>query len=290
MHRVTTRRNTAALAAVLAALVAPPAGAQKGPKPKPKSASLAEPQVTLPPDVGARLASGDDAQVRSALDDVRLVGKGAAHAVPAVVDLLKRGVNASLAEAALDTLGDVESEASSEVVSWYALHRAASVRRAAVRALARTRGAVAANTLRRALSDADAGVRGHAAMGLGALKVREAVPDLFLALEHRVAEAAVSLGQLCKDADCEKLSDQLGVVPLDVMTGGLDQVLFRATSEVPEDLKVKLVGRVRELGTPEANRFLRDVQKRMVAAKWSTRLRQAVEQAVQATGGMGGGS
>jgi hypothetical protein len=69
------------------------------------------------------------------------------------------------------------------------------------------------------------------------------------------------------------------------MTGGLDQILFRPTAEVDDDAKVKLVGRVRELGTAEGNKFLRDVQ-----ARWpkggSARVKQAIDAGVQATAGV----
>ena len=146
--------------------------------------------------------------------------------------------------------------------------------------------------LRAALSDPDAGVRGLSATGLGNMKARDAVGDLFTALEHKVAEAAASIGQLCAAADCERLTAKLGSVPFDVITGGLDQILFRPASDVPDDLKIKIVGSVRELGTGEANRFLRDVQGKC-PRDWSSRVKQAIDQAVLATAsspGAGGGS
>ncbi|NVL83615.1 HEAT repeat domain-containing protein, partial [Escherichia coli] len=108
----------------------------------------------------------------------------------------------------------------------YTTHRNSKVRRAAVKSLTRTKGAVAGPALKRALSDGDAVVRGTAASGLGALKAKDAVPELFIALDHRVNEAAASIGQLCTMEQCEQLAAKLGKVPFDVVTGGLDQVLF----------------------------------------------------------------
>jgi hypothetical protein len=68
------------------------------------------------------------------------------------------------------------------------------------------------------------------------------------------------------------------------MTSGFDQILFRPTTEIPDDEKIRIVGRVRELGTQESNKYLRDV-----AARWpkgtSPRVKQAIDQAVLATGG-----
>jgi HEAT repeat protein len=229
-----------------------------------------------------RLKSGDLDQIKTALDDVRTSARAGAAAVPAVVELLKQGMPPALTQAAIDTLGDTESEAASEVLAWYAHHRSVSLRRAAVQALARTRGAAAARALRAALSDPDPAVRGLSATGLGSMKAKEAVGDLFVALDHRIAEAAAAIGQLCAGNECDRLASKLGSVPFDVVTGGLDQVLFRAEGDVSDDVKVKIVGRVRELGTGEANRFLKDVQSKWPST-WSQRVKQAIDQAVLAT-------
>jgi HEAT repeats len=238
--------------------------------------------VPLPADAIKRLRSDDPALIKSALDDVRTSGKAGAPAAPVIAELLEAGLPPLLTHAALDTLGDTESEAGTAALVWYAQHRNVELRRAAVQALARTRGPAAVKALREALSDPDANVRGLAATGLGGMKATEAEGDLFLALDHRVAEAAASIGQLCIANDCDRLAAKLGSVPFDVVTSGLDQVLFRPPSEVSDDLKVKIVGRIRELGTGEANRFLRDVQGKWPKT-WSQRVKQSIDQAVQAT-------
>jgi HEAT repeat protein len=271
--------------ALLVALAMTPAGAGAQGKKKPTVAA----SPALPRDTVKRLKSGDAAQVKSALDDVRMSARDGAAAVPAIAELLKQGVPPALTVAAIETLADTESEGASEALAWYARHRDAGIRRAAVTALARTRGAAAARTLRTALSDPDPGVRGLSATGLGSLKAKDAVPDLFTALAHKVNEAAASIGQLCAGPECDQLAGKLGSVPFDVVTSGLDQVLFRGGADVDDDLKVKIVGRVRELGTAEANRFLRDVQ-----GKWppagSRRVKQSIDQAVLATASSPGSS
>ncbi len=264
--------------ALLLALAVVPAGANGQPRKKPAGPAAA----ALPRDTIKRLKSGDQAQVKSALDDVRMSAKDGAAAVPAVAELLKQGLPRALTITAIETLGDTENEGASEALGWYARHRDPGIRRAAVTALGRTRGPAAAKTLRAALSDPDPAVRGLSATGLGSLKARDAVPDLFAALGHKVNEAAASIGQLCAGPECDQLAGKLGSVPFDVVTSGLDQVLFRGGADVDDDLKVKIVGRVRELGTAEANHFLRDVQ-----GKWgptgSARVKQAIDQAVLAT-------
>jgi HEAT repeat protein len=257
-----------------------PALAQEAPDARPTAS--ATPIATLPQDVFKRLKSGDAVQIKGALDDVRLAGRGGAVAIPAIGELLRQGLSPTLTQAALETLADTESEAASDVLGWYAHHRNPALRRTAVEALARTGGASAARTLRAALSDSDPAVRGTAATALGNLKVRDAVRDLFAALEHKVPEAAASLGTLCSGAECERLADKLGSLPFDVVTTGLDEVLLRPPSEVNDDLKIKIVGRVRELGTAEAHHFLKGVQTRW-PARGSQRIKQAIDQAVQAT-------
>jgi HEAT repeat protein len=244
--------------------------------------------VPLPADAIKRLKSGDAAQIKSALDDVRVSGRSGSPAVPTIVDLLKQGLPPSLAQSAVETLGETSSEAASEVLGWYAHQRNVALRRAAVEALGKTRGPIAVKALRAALSDPDDNVRGLSATALGEMKAREAVGDLFVALDHKVEEAAASIGQLCEPSDCERLAGKLGNVPFDVMTGGLDQVLLRGVKDVDDETKIKIVGRVRELGTAEANEFLKDVQTKW-PARSSPRVKQAIDQAVIATSGSPGG-
>ena len=245
--------------------------------------------IPLPADAIKRLRSGDPAAVKGALDEVRTSARAGAPAAPVIAELLEQGLTPSLTQAAIDTLGDTESEAGSTALGWYAQHRNVELRRAAVQALSHTRGTVAVKALRMALSDPDPNVRGLAATGLGSMKAKDTVGDLFVALDHKVAEAAASIGQLCAGNECDRLASKLGSVPFDVVTSGLDQVLFRPPSDVSDDIKVKIVGRVRELGTGEANRFLRSVQGKWPKT-WSQRVKQAIDQAVLATSGSPGTS
>jgi HEAT repeat protein len=231
-----------------------------------------------------KIRSGEASLIREALDELRIAGPGGAGAASAVADVLAKGLPLPLTESAIETLGDLEAEVGSAAVAPYVAHRNPKVRRAAVKSLVRTKGPAAAAALRRALSDRDPVVRGTAASGLGAMKAKDAVPDLFLALDHRVNEAAASIGQLCTPEQCERLVAKLGPLPFDIVTSGLEQILFRQAADVADDAKVKLVGRVRELGTLEANKFLRDVQKRWPAGS-SARVRQAIDQGVLATAG-----
>jgi len=279
--------RTAALGAALAFLTPLAAYGQASAAKHAGAADAAPMAIPLPADAIKRLKSGDQAQIKTALDDVRVSGRAGSAAVPAIIELLKQGLPPSLSQSAVETLGETNAEAASEVLSWYAHQRNLALRRASVEALGKTRGPIAVKALRAALSDADDGVRGTSATALGEMKAKEAVGDLFVALDHKVEEAAASIGQLCEPADCERLAGKLGNVPFDVMTGGLDQVLLRGVKDVDDETKIKIVDRLRELGTAEANQFLKDVQIKW-PAKTSPRVKQAIDQAVIATSGSPG--
>lgn len=280
-------RNASAMA-VLALLVLSSEGAhaQKPEAKKPAAAPVAAAAKAPKADVGPaikKIESGDENQIREGLDEVRIAGPGGAAAGPAIATVLTKGATLALTMSAIETLADIEAESGSAALAEYTVHRNSKVRRAAAKALARTKGAAAGPALRRALSDPDPVVRGTAASALGTLKAKDAVPDLFVALDHKVNEAAASIGQLCNPEQCDQLAAKLGKLPFDVVSQALDQILFR-TADMPEDAKIKVVGRIRELGTIEANKFLRDVQKRW-PANGSKRVRQSIDQAVIATSG-----
>jgi HEAT repeat protein len=217
----------------------------------------------------------------AALEDVRTAGPAAAPAVPVVVDLLQRGLDAPLTQAALDALAAVESEGASEVLGAYARHRVVSIRRSAVMALGKTKGPQAVKALRVSLGDKEEAVRKEAALALGALKAKEAMDDLVLAMDKHVPGAAQSVGQVCT-TDCEKLLVRMGQLPFAEITAGLDQALFRA--DVADEFKVKAIAKVRELGTSESNKFLKEVQRRW-PEKGSPRVKKSIDDAVSATSG-----
>jgi HEAT repeat protein len=229
------------------------------------------------------LESGEEARVLAALDQIaELEDAGKGHA-PQLDKLLQRGTSAKIAVKALEVAGGLKQPASSAAIAPYVQHRSPDVRRAAARALIKTRGPKAIAALRKALRSSDPQVRGIAATGLGSMGAKDAISDLFAALDHKVSEAAAAIGQLCAVKDCEKLVARLGKLPLDVMTSGLDQILFRPPAEIPDDQKIAIVGRLRELGTKDAGRYLIDVAERW-PENWSKKVKQAIDSAVKASG------
>lgn len=270
-------------ALVASSAMAAPPKAPAAPAPaKKKPVDETAPSFAMSADIEQKLRSSDESTAKTALEDLRLAGKAAAPAAPVVIDVLKKGATALVAENAIDALADMEAVQGAEVIVKYATHRNARVRRASVRALSKMRGVASVATLRRALGDPDPQVRGFAATGLGNLDAKDAVTDLFLALDHRISESAASIGRLCAQKDCDRFLALVGKFPFDVMSGGLDVILFR--NDIDEDSKIKVVGTIRELGTIEANKFLKDVQGRW-PAKWSKRVKQSLDQAVLATAG-----
>ncbi|MBI5535922.1 MAG: HEAT repeat domain-containing protein [Deltaproteobacteria bacterium] len=239
------------------------------------------------PALEAQLKSRNAGEMRAALAIARPAGPAAAPLAPTLERILRDGLPSDLSIEAMQTLAAIGSETSSGALSTLTHHRDPKLRREAARALIKTRGPEAVKALRRCMSDGDGAVREVAASGLGQLGAKEMVPDLFVALDHKVAEAAGAIGQLCDAAQCEQLLGKLTRISFDILSPGFDQILFRPTSEVSDDLKIKVVGRVREMGTVESNRLLKDVQGRW-PAKGSKKVKQAIDQAVIATEGGAG--
>lgn len=261
-HRWTMKRAWKSVPVVALAL-ALPGLAQAAPPKKPAAAPAAVgPMFALTPELEKALKSTDESQVRGALDDVKLAGKAAAPAAALLASALEAGPSPSLAEALLDTLAELEVPGTTAQILPFASHRVLATRRAAIRALVKTKGPGAAAALRKALSDPDPQVRGLSATALGAFKDSSATADLFRALDHRITEAAVSIGQICGKEDCEKLVAKLGKLPFDVVTSGLEQVFFRPTAEVPEELKVSIAQTINQMHTPESSRFLAEIARR----------------------------
>jgi hypothetical protein len=258
---------------------------KKGSTPAARRKKTATPAVTVNvPELIEKLKSSDSAEVQKALAEAKAAGKGALPVSPAIEELLHRGTSAELIALALAALGEIGAETSAATIQPYTHHRIADIRKKALGALIKTGGPSVVASLREALSDSDAGVRGVAASGLGSQRGHEALGDLFVALDHQVAEAGASIGQLCSPEECEKFLAKTGTLDLDIMTSGFDQMLWRPSTEVSDEQKIRVVERVRDLATQEANKYLRDLQSRW-PANGSPRVRQAIEQAVLATSG-----
>ena len=186
-----TRPSAAALLAVVAIALG---GAAVHAKPPP-AADIPQ-TVPLPADAIKRLKSGDAAGSRARSTTCACRPRRARRRSPPS-PTCSAWADAGLTQAAIEPLGDTGNEGAAR--RWPCTRATATDRPAVARsgALAKTRGPAAVKALRASLSDPDAGVRGLAATGLGSMKAKDAVGDLFVALDHKVAEAAASIGQLC---------------------------------------------------------------------------------------------
>ncbi|EYF04048.1 Hypothetical protein CAP_4922 [Chondromyces apiculatus DSM 436] len=279
-----------ALALVLsAASLTPISGASAAMAPsagKPK-ARPAQPAKRPPPLPAAEVAAlqqriqGRDAEdIQAALATVRSAGPTAAALAPAIEQLLRRGATLPLLRAAMKTLGALAQTSSSAALAPYVRHRVEELRHEAARAIVTTGGPDAVAALREALHAGDATLRGLAATGLGAMNARDALPDLFEALDRGVPQAASAIGLVCDPAACQKLLGKLGTISFDVMASGLEALLLRSPP-LPEAVQLEVVQRVRNLATPDARRLLLDVGSHF-PADGQARVRAAVEAATAA--------
>ena len=264
----------AALAVASGALAAPPAPAKAV---KSAPAAPAKSKLDLS-GLQKSLESGDEAQALAALDTI--ANSGDAAGAPLVEQLLGRGASVAVLSRALETLGVLAQPSSGAALAPYAQHRTPELRRAACRALIATKSPLAGDVLRKALHGSDPALRAIAARGLGQLGVRAAVPELFSVLPKDVAEAAESLGQLCVLAECERFTELLGRLRFEVMESGIVPLLLRPPAEVPDDLKLRLIERLRRMATQPANQLLQTALAKF-PNDGSPKVRQGLERALK---------
>jgi hypothetical protein len=274
----------AALALALA--TAAPAASAQAPKPapakpgkpgKPAAAAPATSKLDLPA-LQKALESGDEAKTVEALETIAKSGDAAG--APLVEGLLMRGASVTVLSRAIETLGILGQPSSGGALAPYARHRTPELRRAALRALIATKSPVAGDVLRKALHGSDPAGRSIAARGLGELNVRAAVPELFSVLPKDVAEAAQSLGMLCVGPECDKFIGLLGKLSFEVMESGMVPLLLRPQADVSDELKIKLIERLRRMATQPANQLLQTALGKF-PADGSPAVKKALERALK---------
>jgi hypothetical protein len=226
-----------------------PSVAQAAPAEKPKEHSTLNLESTK-----KALESGDEGRALAALDEIELAADR--RAAPLIEALLTRGANSALLLRAIGVAGALGAASSSSALAPYVKHRAADVRRAAARSLARTKGSIAVGALRDALRSNDPALRGTAADGLGALGAKEAVPDLFVVLPKDVPEAAGAIGVLCSADQCKRFVGLLGKLPFDVMESGFLPLLLRTDGDAPDGAKLQLIEQLRRMATQKSSALL----------------------------------
>ena len=233
--------------------------------------------------IKADLESGNPQRMLGALQQVAAAGKDGVPAVPLVEALLRRGANPPVLERALQVAGKLGQESSSEAVTPYLRHRAPGLRHAAADALTHTGGPKAIAALRHGLHARDPEVRSLSARGLGELGAKEAVDDLMRALHHNVTEASAAIGQLCTGEQCTKFTALLGRRPLESLLGGLERILLRPASEVPDAVKLSLVEKLSNLRSPRVGEFFAAVSRQWPKGG-SRKVKRAVDEAAESLG------
>jgi hypothetical protein len=128
-------------------------------------------------------------------------------------------------------------------------------------ALAATGGAESTIAFRDGLRQSDPFVRDASARGLGQTGAKEAIGDLFLALERGVSAAAPAIGTLCGPADCVKLAGRLGPQGAPALAACMDPVFFRQVP-LPDETLAIIVRDLRALETKDSSAYLASILSR----------------------------
>lgn len=184
------------------------------------------------------LADNDEAR---AIDAATALGKSNdLKALEALVAALDAGTTPKAAAAACAALGAKKDARAVVILTQYAHHRAAEVRKAALAALAQINDKRAAAALAGALGDSDAEVRAAAARGIADRRDKTAEERLIKLMEHRDASAATALAAIATPQLAHRLSEMLGSVPDPILCTALGEMLKRADFG-PEPIRVEVV-------------------------------------------------
>jgi len=196
--------------------------------------------------------SSDADSIRLGLET--LGARGEARAVAPIAERIRKGLPTELTEVAITTLGIMGRPEAGPVLIELLSHRRASVRLAAVEAIAATKPRRGGEALVAALDDMTPSVRAAAALALGQIGHRAALDTLFTALERDVHEAAQAIGQLATPSQMDRLFTHVGRMPFDVLTPAFNELFARA--DFPDRAKIDLIGRLAELATPQVKTYL----------------------------------
>ncbi len=252
--------------AVALALAPVPALAQRTPRtprggrPSTTSSSesgSAEPTGPVPtvadlPTILPHLSSGNTDEVLAAIDQLTLVDDP--QVVPPIVQMVRAGQPDTVTERAIEALRTLAEPSSLDLLAELSHHRRAPVRRRAYAAIAAVHDPRARPLLEQGLRDSDRGVRGAAADLLGRTGAHASLDLLFRAFDRGVVEAASAIGRLGDEDSVERFDEHLGHAPLSVMLSGYEQYLAR--TDIDEDTKVEIVGRLGEVSGRTVREFL----------------------------------
>jgi len=208
--------------------------------------------------LASRLSTHDQTELLIALDELGASAESDQNS-RAVADLLRAGQPDVVTDHALDALSRMKSREARAVLAAFCRHRRADARVRAYTALANLRDSRDFPTIQiiiEGLRDSAAPVRSQAAVLLGQLQAKEAVPDLLRALELGVHTAAAAIGKLGDAASVQSYGKQLGRLPLPVMLEGYAQYLERPAIDIAESVKLEIIASLEQVSGATVKAFL----------------------------------
>lgn len=175
----------------------------------------------------------------------------------AIATWLRIGQTDVVADHALDALGRLRSREARDVLIAFRLHRRPGARIKAYTALTRIGDARDVSVVAEGLRDSSPAVRGEVSrllLDLPTTPARAAAPDLLLALELGVHEAAAAVGKLGDVASVERFGAQVGRLPIHVLLEGYANYLERA--DLPDPVKLRIVSTLEEISGGVVKDFL----------------------------------
>jgi hypothetical protein len=211
-------------------------------------------QSTQP--LSKRLQTHDQAELIIVLDEVAATAAAADadRDARAIVALLRAGQTDVVADHALEALTRLRSREGRDVLMAFVHHRRAEARLRAYAALAKLGEARDVTAITLGLRDSAPQVRNAVARSLASLPARGAVPDLLLALELGVFDAAAAIGKHGDAASLDRFSAQVGKLPLYVLLEGYANYLER--QDLPDVLKLRIVATLEDVSGGVVKEFL----------------------------------
>lgn len=224
------------LGALVCALMAlgastPNAEAQRKPRKTPNAKAGAEPQ-------SAELRSPEVEKAEAAA--AALGSSKSPKAVTTLLDALAMGLHPRVAAVALESLAKHGKSESFETVAYYAHHRSARVRSAAVQALGALNDKRAKRLVLQGLHDSHKTVRAAAASLLAASKNKEAIEPLVALIKKGDESSALALAALANADLARSLAELIGTAPDGLLSRCLGAILMRPDFK-PEEARVEVV-------------------------------------------------
>ena len=202
----------------------------------------------------ALLSSGTEDEVRMGIETLGVLGNAAA--VGPLSTRIRRGLPPALLEAAVDTLGLLGRAEAGPVLFELTAHRRPEIRLRAVQAIATCTPRGADRALISSLSDSSPAVRSAAASALGDLRAVSAMESLFLAFDHDVIEAGITIARIARPEDVRRLLGYLEQRPFAHLRAPIMQLLSRA--DLPQRVRLDVIARLGELATGEVRTMMEE--------------------------------